>query len=214
MKTFGLASFISVVLAFPALAHPHLFLDTGLNPVFNADGQLAGVRVIWVYDEFYSLVLVEENGFDQDGDMRLTEQEGAALAGFDQRPEEGFTGTTTLYLGDRLLDLSEPFQPRVTMEAGRIISTHLRLLETPLDIGEVPVFLRTFDPTYYAAFDLSLKPRIEGGAACTVAVVPPDTDAAQNTVESLMAKPDAGYDEDNYPEVGEIFATTLRLTCP
>ena len=165
---------LTLICPVPALAHPHLFLDTGLNPVFNAQGQLAGVRVIWVYDEFYSLVLVEDNGLDGDGDGRLNAEEGAVLAGFDQRPEEGFTGTTAVYLGDMALPLSEPFQPRVTMEAGRIISTHLRLLDTPLDL-DGPVYLRTFDPTYYAAFDLSLTPRIEGSAPCTVEVMEPDT---------------------------------------
>jgi len=174
-----------------------------------------GVRVIWVYDDFYSLVLVEENGFDADGDGRLTEAEGAQLAGFDQRPEEGFTGTTAIYLGDRALALSEPFQPRVTMEAGRIISTHLRVLDAPLVLDGTPVHLRTFDPAYYAAFDLSLTPRIEGGGACDLAVLEPDIGTATRVLEQLLGGPVAeSYDAEDFPEVGESFADTLRLTCP
>ncbi|NCO21612.1 MAG: DUF1007 family protein [Rhodobacterales bacterium] len=198
----------------PALSHPHLFLDTGLNPVFDETGALVGVRVIWVYDDFYSLVLVEDNGLDRDGDGRLTEAEAAQLAGFDQRPEEGFTGTTAIYLGDTPLALSAPAMPRIALEAGRIISTHLRLLETPLVMGETPVHLRTFDPTYYASFDLSLTPRIEGGGTCDLAVIPPDTDAATQMLENLLGRPAASFSEsEDFPEVGETFADTLRLSC-
>ncbi|WP_226780473.1 DUF1007 family protein [Oceaniglobus trochenteri] len=210
------AACLSVLLlsSAPAQAHPHMFLDTGLNPVFNDKGQLAGVRVIWLYDAFYSLLMIEEGGFDADGDGQLSESEEAALAGFDQNPDKGYTGTTRAYLGDRELALSPPVEPHVTLEAGQLISTHLRLFEEPLDPAGAPVFLRTFDPTYYAAFDLSLTPRIEGEAECTLAVVEPDEGAANADLEALLASPSgAGYDEYNFPEVGETFADTLKLDC-
>jgi len=208
---------LALILSAPAVdAHPHLFLDTGLNPVFNAEGALVGVRVIWLYDEFYSLLLIEENTFDRDGDGRLTTDEAAKLAGFDQRPDEGFTGTSAIYQGDTPLPLSEPFQPSITLEAGRLISTHLRLLNEPLAMGGAPVLLRTFDPTYYAAFDLSLTPRTEGGGAgCDLVVTEPDTDTAMRVLEQVLGGPASDFSEtDDFPEVGENFADTLMLTCP
>ena len=61
-----------------ALAHPHLFIDAGLELVYDDQGALSQVAVEWRYDAFYSLLIVEDLGLDPDGDGILTPQEEAA----------------------------------------------------------------------------------------------------------------------------------------
>lgn len=59
---------------FPAtmFAHPHIFLDYALTLVFNDSG-LAGVRVKWIFDEFYSASIM--NDFDSNKNRKLEEDE-------------------------------------------------------------------------------------------------------------------------------------------
>lgn len=196
-------------------AHPHLFLDSGLAPVFDDQGRLAAVRVIWIYDAFYSLMMVEDFGLDPDGDGKLTEDEVARFAGFDQRPEEGFTGITRAYQGARELNLTPPLRPDVLYENGQLISTHLRAFDPPVTIGADPVLLRTFDPSYYAAFELSLEGWIEGDSPCAIERVDADLEAANARLEAVLADlQGTDFDDDDFPEVGEDYADSLRVTCP
>ena len=36
----------------PALAHPHVFVDTGLEVIFDEQGRATGIRISWTYDEY------------------------------------------------------------------------------------------------------------------------------------------------------------------
>jgi ABC-type uncharacterized transport system substrate-binding protein len=211
----GLALATALLPADRAAAHPHLFVDTGLSPVYDDAGRLAAVRVVWIYDEFYSLLMTEERGMDADGDGRLTEDEALQLAGFDLNVDEGFTGTTRAYLGDTELPLAPPVNPVVVMAQGRLASSHLRVLETPVEPSAGAVDLRTFDPTYYAAFDLTLSVRPEGQSDCAAEKIEADTEAANRVLEKILADlQGTDFDDNDFPEVGEDYADTLRVTCP
>ena len=105
-------------------AHPHVFVDTGLELIFDDEGRLTHVRVEWAYDEFYSLMLLEEMRLDNDMDGVLTEAEEGHLAGFDAEWVEGYNGDLVMRLGGEQLELSGPMEPTATTEQGRIVSTH------------------------------------------------------------------------------------------
>ncbi len=51
--------------AAPAQAHPHMFVETGLQVVFDDQGQAIGVRVRWSYDDLTSMQILADLGFDQ-----------------------------------------------------------------------------------------------------------------------------------------------------
>ena len=38
----------------PASAHPHVYIDMKTAFHFDAKGQLDALRVVWIFDEFYS----------------------------------------------------------------------------------------------------------------------------------------------------------------
>ena len=50
------------------------------------------MRVTWAYDEFYSLLVLEDMRLDQDADGVLTEAEEQFLSGFDAQWVEGYNG--------------------------------------------------------------------------------------------------------------------------
>ena len=66
------------LVAAPALAHPHMWLDTGIEVIFDAEGRASALRIRWGYDEFSSLVFIEERGLDADHDGTATPAEAAA----------------------------------------------------------------------------------------------------------------------------------------
>ncbi|HBQ36383.1 MAG TPA: DUF1007 domain-containing protein [Rhodobacteraceae bacterium] len=199
----------------PAQTHPHVFVDAGLHFLFDDKGQLAAVRVIWVYDELYSLLLVEDRGLDQDGDDKLTEAEKQALAGTDVDWDQGFPGDLELSdaAGEPIL-LASPVKHMADYKDGRIITSHIRPLKNRFRPGANGINAKIFDPTYFVAYDLRLSPKIEGDAGCKVEINRVDIRAAMEKVDKEYFGPGAKeFSADDYPEVGELFADTMVLTC-
>jgi len=82
---YPLASLLCLALATPLGAHPHIFVDTKLEVLVDAEGRLTHLRITWAYDEFYSLLVTEDRGLDPDYDGVLTDAEIASLNGFDMQ---------------------------------------------------------------------------------------------------------------------------------
>lgn len=199
-----------------AAAHPHIFVDTGLELVTDDTGRLTHVRVTWAYDEYYSLLITEDLEVDQDFDEVLTEEDERKLTGFDMQWMEGFEGDLYAMLGDQALTLSGPEEPTANLMHGRIVTTHLREVTGHPVLGGRVLSIKPYDPTYYTAYDVTLPVRMSGLATCMIETVPPDIDArlAEMQQQLLRISPDADLEENDFPEVGEEFATDVRVSCP
>ena len=101
------------------------------------------------------------------------------------------------------------------MRDGRIVTTHVRALETPVDPADGKIVMRLFDPSFYTAYSATLMPQMEGRSDCAAEIVNADLDAAYAFLdESLNALPDTFDAEMEFPAVGEAFAEEVSLTCP
>ena len=87
-----LPALIWALTAAPGGAHPHIFVDTGLVLELKADGTIGAVQVTWAYDDFYSLLVLQDMGLDDDADGTLTEAETARIQGWDLQWIEGYNG--------------------------------------------------------------------------------------------------------------------------
>lgn len=206
---------LTCCLPLPALAHPHVFIDTGLELVVDEAGHLTHVRVTWAYDEFYSLLILEELHLDRDGDGVLTEAEEEFLTGFDAEWFEGYNGDLVVRMGGADIQLSGPLEPTATTEDARIVTTHLRAIEG----GPIPasaLSIKAFDETFYTAYELNRPVTISGPAVCSLERTDPDIDAELAQMRAFLLTLDANYDleENDVPLVGEKFATEIRLSCP
>lgn len=198
-----------------ASAHPHVFVDTEMALVFDAAGTLAGVRLTWVYDDFFSFLITAELGLDPDGDMVLTPAEETALADFVLDWPAEFGGDLHVAQGGVPIALGDRTAASVAFDGGRIRETHLRLLAQPVPMLR-PVTVQVFDPYYYTAYDLSAQIGLSGRSDCAVDLQRADLNAAYSLVDELLyGRPaaDVGPDEQ-FPEVGDAFADTVTLTCP
>jgi ABC-type uncharacterized transport system substrate-binding protein len=213
IRTLALSGFVAA-LPVLAVAHPHVFVDTEVDIVFDGDGALSGVRLTWVYDDFFSFLLTEELGLDPEGDMILTEEELATLTAFVLDWPEDFGGDLVVEQGGVPVALGRPREGVVELVEGRVRESHLR----PVDLivgADAPVLVQVFDPYYYSAYDIVLPPRVTGAEACDAALQKADLHAAYSLVdEVLYGRPasDVGPEED-FPEVGYAFADTITVTC-
>lgn len=205
---------LTCCLPVPALAHPHVFIDTGLEFIVDDTGQLTHVRVTWAYDEFYSLLVLEDLRLDQDGDGRLTDVEEQRLTGFDAQWAEGYNGDLVVTAGGVPVFLSGPLEPHATAEDGRIVTTHLRAVEQ----GGVPataLSAKAFDETFYTAYEVTRPVTIVGPASCQMERFEPDIDGQLAQMQAFLLTLDANYDleENDIPLVGESFATEITISC-
>lgn len=200
--------------ATPLGAHPHIFVDTGLEVIVDAEGRLTHLRITWAYDEFYSLLVTEDRGLDPDYDGALTEAEVASLNGFDMQWVEGFNGDTVLLNGTEEIALSGPQEVSTTFSEGRIITTHLRAVE-----GDLPnangLMIKPYDPTYYTAYEVASKVGIEGNDNCRARVKMPDMSADLRALQADLSALDANTDPGDVglPEIGEALANEVVITC-
>jgi ABC-type uncharacterized transport system substrate-binding protein len=75
-EALALAAFLLFVSADVPYSHPHVFIHNTLEIVFDQQG-LAGVRVKWVFDEFFTSMIADE--FDKNHNNKLEKPEIVAL---------------------------------------------------------------------------------------------------------------------------------------
>ena len=196
-----------------AQAHPHEFIDAGIELRFDAGGALTALRIVWVYDDLTSLMILSDRGLDPDGDGALTEAEAATLSGFDMDWAEGFAGDTYLLHGDVPLPLGPPQDWTARVVQGRIITTHLRQLAAPIAPGTAPLVVQVYDPGYYTAYTIATTPLIRGRNDCTAEVYGPDVAAADAALTAAIEEL-SGDAEADFPAVGAAYAEEVRLICP
>jgi polyphosphate kinase len=215
----GLAATLAAMLAVGptnVTAHPHVFIDTGLEVIFDAQGRLTHVKVTWKYDDLYSLLLAEDYKVDADGDGALTDAERTELTGFDADWVQGYAGDLEVMLDGQVLILSRPMEPTADMVDGRIISSHLREVTGTPKLSGDPVSFKAFDPSYYTAYDMTLPVTIAGRSDCKILRIEPDIDGqlAQMQAQLLTLDANADLEENDIPMIGGDFATNIRVTCP
>lgn len=204
----------ALLAAGPLAAHPHVFVDTSLRVHFDDEGRLAAVRVIWIYDEFTTLWLLDEGGLDPDFTGTLDAEEKAALARLDTSWVPGYEGDLYLWHRGAAVALSGPLEPWADLREGRAVTSHLRAL--PERIALAPgesVELRAYDPSFFTAYHLVLPVEVTGPAGCGAEVEAADLDAAYAELGDRLAEIPPHLVEADFPAVGHLFADRVVIRC-
>lgn len=209
-----MASLLSLIAAGPAVAHPHVWIDTRIEVILNDRNEATGLRISWTYDDLYSLYVVGDMGLDPDWDGVLTPEEVASLSGFDMEWIEGFEGDTYALKAGVPLALSGPRDWTAGYAGGKITSTHVRDFAVPVPVGADALVVQAYDPGYYVAYAIPFDPVVTGGVGCSAQVFVPDLDAADAALQEALKEytPDVDL-EAEFPAIGASFAEEVRLTC-
>ena len=215
MKTTALIGCSVVMgLAGPALAHPHVFIDTRIEVILNDENAATGVRISWTYDDLYSLFIIGDLGLDTDWDSKLTAEEEAKLSGFDMNWDVGFPGDTYVLMGEQEFALSRPKDWGASYAGGKITSVHLRTFDAPVPVGAEPLLVQVYDPGFYTAYAIAFDPVVTGGVGCVAEAYGPDLDAADEAMKAALAEYSADADlEADFPAIGKNYSEEVRVTC-
>jgi ABC-type uncharacterized transport system substrate-binding protein len=200
MRRFVSASLLPVIAlavpmmlpAGPAASHPHVFVTSKVTVLFD-DGRVTGLRLDWLFDDFFSAQLLAD--FDADGDGRFDETEMAALhdGAFVSLRDYGWF--THLYLDGAAQDSPEPLDFQAIAE-GEYVRYRFELpLGSPIDPAATRFEVAIYDQEYYVELLL------DGAAPVAFENAPP---ACRVTVVEDEAH--AYYFDMVYPQM-------IRLDC-
>lgn len=198
-----------------AFAHPHVFIDTRLTFRLDEAGDLGAISLVWAFDDFSSMLMIEDMEMDKDGDGVLTHAELASLtAMFSDWPED-YQGDLYVTSNGRPVALSGPLDVAVDYQDGRIIMSHIRALPDRIDPVGGGIQAQVYDPAFYTLYELAGTPDIRGRQGCRMDVTRADIAAAQRKYgeELFRLTNDEILDQGKYPDVGGDFADVMRLEC-
>ena len=210
-----LLSLPALALLAPAVAaHPHIFIDASHELIFDAEGRLSGVRATWSYDEMFSLLMVEDGGYDADKDGAISGAELAAMQLWDADWPEDFGGDLEVLVGGQAQALARPSDWAADWRDGRAVSVHTRALKAPVAVKEAVI--RVFDPAYYTAYTIAQVPALTAAPkGCKTETFAPDPEAVSPELAAAYAELSAEQTPEGagLPEMGGAFAEEIRLTC-
>lgn len=211
MKTTAALLFLALPSA--AWAHPHVFVDASAGLVFDAEGRLSGLRIVWLYDAFSTLNLYVQLDLDTDGDGALDESDLAKIAEGETDWAPDYPGDTYLFQDAAPVALGHPEHGAARMIGDRVeVSFDLPLAE-PLPVAGHVTSLKLYDPAYFYAYSLQqvLDPT-NLPAGCRPRLIPFQPSAVDEATRQQLAALSIEQLPDN-PEIGARFADELRLAC-
>jgi ABC-type uncharacterized transport system substrate-binding protein len=185
-------------------AHPHYWIDVFSEWQFDRHGMITSVKLRWLFDDYYSVLLVNDAGTTdkdlqaiRDNIMSNTAQHHYFIA-LEQQGEAVALGTAE--------------QARIGVHDHRIAIEFRLPIAVPLDPRDGDLVYRVAEPTYY--FEML---HAEEDPAVLLNDAPPD---CRYRVEA--PKPDAaliayaaslGINESGGDELGIQFAETVTIRC-
>lgn len=200
-----------------AVAHPHVYIDAGLELIFNEAGDLTGIEVEWAYDELYSLLIISDHALDSDGDGKLTSDEKSLIQGFDSDWPPESEGGLYLRTGGEPVDLAAPEDFTAEYRDGRLISRHRRSLPEPL-AGEFDLLIQVYDPEFYVDFSMPSPPLVTGNEGCRIELEQGDAKASaeayREAIDALLGS-DADSSEADLVtvDIGAAGADEVHVRC-
>lgn len=208
MRRRAAAVALCLAAAGPAAAHPHVFVDARVAFLLDATGLLEAVRVSWVLDPLFSMLLLGEMGLDP---LSVPDAGGrAALSALQPGWAAEYGGAGTLSIQGIGVALAPARDAEAGIVDGSIEIAFTRPLETPLDPRGGTVGLSVYDPRYFVAYRVT-EVSVAGGG-CTARALPFEPDRAAAALMADLAT--LGREETPAdPTVGARLADRAVLTC-
>jgi len=202
--------------AWPAAAHPHVWITMQTSVVFNEAGLVSGVGVEWTFDDAYAQLALE--GMDKNGDGVYGPDELEALTRENLESLKDYGYFTFMTVDGKQ-------QPVAAIkDAGQIYSDNkltlhfTAALATPIDPRNQQFEVKVYDPEFYISFEYySDAPTDHAGqvpAGCQIEIKPIPTTAELESTRSLLATKGQDWKpEDESQQFGSMFAQPVSVAC-
>jgi ABC-type uncharacterized transport system substrate-binding protein len=205
----------AIGLAGQAAAHPHVWIEMRSDVIFNDDGKITGVNLIWSFDDGYTQVALE--GLDTNGDGVYSQQELDPLTKENIASLKDYEYFTVMRVnGEKVA------QGDVT-EFGQIWSNdklqlHFQLpLKEPVDPIKNQFMVKVYDPEFFIAMDyVKDDPVTVIGAmpdACNLVVKPVPTDAEIDATREMRSTKGPDWKPETSEDFGALFAQPVLIEC-
>lgn len=203
---------MSVALNLPVWAHPHVWVTMTSEIAYDPNGQMAGVRHAWAFDEAYSAFAVQ--GLDTNRDGVTSREELQELAKINTESLIEFNYFTVVKADGKKQEFAAPTDYWLDFD-GRNLTLHFTLpLATAIKAART-LWVEMYDPTYFVSFAFHEKPdpvTLAGApAGCSLTVTrpkPPETASLQAMGETFFNTLSSGSD------FGAQFASRILVACP
>lgn len=142
-----------------AFAHPHVWVDTRSAFVFDDKGHVRAIRITWRFDELYSAFAIQ--GSDANSDGATDQSELQALADNNVKFLAEWRYFTDVKAGLADAHIGEVTDYGVSDDNGTLVLWYELPLEFPVDVTKVALRFRSYDPSYYVAFDADPAENVE-----------------------------------------------------
>ena len=203
---------------FPALAHPHAWIDLRSTVVLDTDGHVTAIEQQWLFDQFYTVFSIEELG----PAANIRAQALKTLAGRNLKQLRAYDYFTEVRVDGKKVALGTVSDFESELRGGRLWMRFVVPLTVPIDPKLQVLKFSVFDPTYYTEIlhlkddvvnflgiknDMGNFPSAKNND-CFGRIVQPNLTA--NTVMLAQA-----LDRDATPDntLGSIFAEQVKVTC-
>jgi len=193
-----------VCLGSGAQAHPHHWIDVFAEWQFDAKGLIDGVKLRWLFDDYYSVLLLDDakaTGEVLQDILNKVLSNTAKHGYFIQIQHAGGKAK-----------FSSPEQPRIGMQDHRVEIEFLLPMKASLDPKQQDVVYQVAEPTYYFQMlhaeegpAIALKGAPQG---CRYRLEAPRPDAALIAYAAAL-----GINETGGDDLGIQFAETVTIRC-
>lgn len=198
--------------AAPLQAHPHVFVDGGVDFILSENNTFEALQVTCVYDAFETLCILSsyEMSLNENGD--LDEETRQKLVRLRSSWPSDFDGSTHLFAEGERVDLQWPSDLDALLIDGKLQLTFRRVLETPLDLSRASTRVAFYESTYFYAFSITKEPQFLGTTeTCSASVTPFNPDSQDRDLKASLAKLSREETPEN-DQVGALFADRISIT--
>lgn len=196
--------------AAPAAAHPHVWIETNSDVVFDEAGRITAINVEWQFDEMYSAVAVE--GLDANGNGLYEPEELQPMAADNIAALKEYRYFTYVKADGKQVPYGEVTEFGHLYKDGYLTMYFTVPLAEPVDPRSAKVAYTIHDPTFFISIELAPK------AAVRMVGAAPDPcriDIGKSAAES----DDFQYSEEFWSQndaaegMGAMFARPIAVNC-
>ncbi|MEJ8573887.1 DUF1007 family protein [Microbaculum marinum] len=138
------------------IAHPHVWVDSRSDILFNDAGSISGIRHAWTFDEMFSAYAIQ--GLDEDNDGKLSREELQPLAQVNVESlyeYDYFTFLGVIGVDEIYGVFQDPVDYWLDYDGVRLTLNFTLPLTEPFDPKQGETAIEVYDPTYFIDFQLA-----------------------------------------------------------